>query len=185
VDGKEAGQMQLTVVDQDDGSVYVASSAKLQVQHLLLTYNYALDTQEWYKEDKLIALKSFCNDNGKKHEVLVTGQPGQLQVKVNGIDRGMLADAWTTTYWKLADARYHNKQVPLLDIENGQDRTGQLQYIGSKQLPIGEQLIACYQFRVTGAGNPIDLWFDQHHRLVRQEFVESGHKTIVQLVGKK
>ena len=33
-----------------------------------------------------------------------------------------------------------------------------------------------------GASNgPVDLWYDKYHRLVRQEFTDSGHKTIVQL----
>ena len=31
--------------------------------------------------------------------------------------------------------------------------------------------------------SPVDVWFDQYHRLVRQEFTETGHRTIVQLVA--
>ena len=185
VDGKEAGQSQLTIIEQDDGGVYVTAKAKVHVQGLLLNYAFTIDGQEWWKDGKLIGMKVLCNDNGKKCDLLVSQRAGQLMARVNGTDRLLRADVWTTSYWKLADARFHNKPVPLLAADTGQERVGQLQYLGSKQLPVGNQLVACYHFRITGAGHPVDLWFDQHHRLVRQEFTESGHKTIIQLVGKK
>jgi uncharacterized protein DUF6134 len=185
VDGKEAGNLQITTLDQDDNSVYMTASAKVQVQHLFVNYDLAIEGQEWWKDGKLIGLKALCNENGKRCDLTVSVRGEQLSVRVNGMDRLSRADLWPTSYWKLPDARFHNKPVPLLDVESGQERTGQLQYIGLKQLPIANQLVTSYHFRVTGAGNPIDLWFDQHHRLVRREFTESGHKTIVQLVGKK
>lgn len=185
VDGKEAGQSQITIVEQDDGSAYMTASARVQLNGLVVNYDLTIECQEWWKDGKLIGMKALCNDNGKKCDLLVTQQAGQLVARVNGVDRAVRPDVWTTSYWKLADARFHNKQVPLLAANTGQERVGQLQYVGSKQLPLGNQLIACYHFRVTGAEQPVDLWFDQHHRLVRQEFTRSGHKTIIQLVGKK
>ena len=185
VDGKEAGQSQMTIIEQDDGSVYLAASAKVQLKGLVVNYDFTIEGQEWWKDGKLIGMKVLCNDNGKKCDLLVSQRAGQLMARVNGTDRVLRTDVWTTSYWKLADARFHNKQVPLLAADTGQERAGQLQYVGGKQLPVGNQLVACYHFRITGAGHPVDLWFDQHHRLVRQEFTESGHKTIIQLVGKK
>ena len=185
VDGREAGQSQMTIIEQVDGSVYMTASAKVELQGLVVKYNFVIEGQDWWKDGKLIGMKASCNDNGKKCDLLVSQRDGQLQVRVNGMDRLSRPDVWTTSYWKLADARFHNKQVPILAADTGHERVGQLQYVGSKKLPIANQLVGCYHFRVTGAGNPVDLWFDQHHRLVRQEFVESGHKTIIQLVGKK
>jgi hypothetical protein len=185
VDGKEAGQSQMTIIEQNNGAVYVSANAKVQVQQLIGSYTFVIEGQEWWQGGKLIGLKAFCNDNGKKCDLLVSNAAGQLLMRVNGQDRVIRSDVWTTSYWKLADARFHNKPVPILAVDNGQERTGQLQYLGAKQLPVANQLISCYHFRITGAGSPIDLWYDQHHRLVRREFTESGHKTIVQLVGKK
>src|SRR5581483_10819714 len=92
-------------------------------------------------------------------------------------------DVWTTSYWKLADARFHNKTVPILDADSGKESTAQLQYVGTEQINIGSQPENCYHFRVVGSGNPIDLWYDRYHRLVRQDFVEQGHRTIIQLVN--
>jgi Family of unknown function (DUF6134) len=185
VDGKEAGQSQITIIEQDDGRAYMTASAKVQLKGLVVNYDFTIEGQEWWKDGKLVGMKALCNDNGKRCDLLVTQQAGQLTARVNGIDRGVHPDVWTTSYWKLADARFHNKPVPLLAANTGQERAGQLQYVGSKQLPVGNQLVACYHFRVTGGEQPVDLWFDQHHRLVRQEFTRSGHKTIIQLVGKR
>src|SRR5215510_7495509 len=155
VDGKEAGQSQITIVEQDDGRTYMTASAKVQLKGLVVNYDFSIEGQEWWKDGKLVGMKALCNDNGKRCDLLITQQAGQLTARVNGIDHGVHPDVWTTSYWKLADARFHN------------------------------QLIACYHFRVTGGEQPVDLWFDQYHRLVRQEFTRSGHKTIIQLVGKK
>ncbi len=185
VDGKEVGQSQMTIVEQADGSVHMSASAKVHVQQLVVNYSFTIEVQEWWTKGKLVALKATCNDNGKKCELLVGQRDAHLRVRVNAADRVCSPDAWTTSYWKLADARFHNKQVPLLAVDSGQELVGQLQYVGTKQLPIGNQLVACYHFRLTGAGTPVDLWYDQHHRLVRREFTESGHKTIMQLVSKK
>ncbi|MCS7046840.1 MAG: DUF6134 family protein [Gemmataceae bacterium] len=185
VDGKEVGQSRMTIVEQDDGAIFVAVKAKVEMQRLLLNYSFTIEGQEWWKEGKLIGLRSSCNNNGTKCDLLVTKRGEQLRVRVNGQDRFASPDLWTSSYWKLADARFHNKQVPILAVENGQERLGQLQYLGPKQLPCAGQLLPCFQFRVTAPNYAVELWYDQHHRLVRQEFVEAGQKTIVQLVEKK
>ena len=40
-----------------------------------------------------------------------------------------------------------------------------------------------HHFLVRGGPTPAELWFDKYHRIVRQESIEFGHKTIVQLVN--
>src|SRR5438477_4220584 len=127
VDGKDAGHSVLTIVEQDDGSAYVTASAKVDVRHLVAGYTFAIEGQEWWKDGKLIGLKSFCNDNGKRCDLLVSQRGDQLLMRVNGVERAVRNDVWTTSYWKLADARFHNKPVPLLAADNGQERVGQLQ----------------------------------------------------------
>jgi hypothetical protein len=107
----------------------------------------------------------------------------ELRVRVNGKNASaMRPDVWTSSYWKLADKKFHNNQVPILDADSGTVNNGQLQYVGTETLKVGAKAEECFRFRVTGIPVPIDLWFDRFHRLVRQEFTESGHKTIVQLL---
>jgi hypothetical protein len=184
VDGKEAGQARLTITEQEDGVCYVAANASVKLGGLF-SYNFQIDAQEWWKSGKLVGMKSFCNDNGRKCDLLASRDGAALRVRVNGTDRAVSHEPWTTSYWKLPDAKYHNRQVPLLAADTGEDRVAQLQYVGSERLTVANVPTTCYRFRVTQAGNPVDLWFDQHHRLVRQEFTESGHKTIIQLLSRR
>jgi hypothetical protein len=185
VNGKEAGQARLTITEQNDGAAYVAATASVKVPGLLSNYLFDIEAQEWWKEGQLIGLKSLCNSNGKRCELLATQNGANLRVKVNGIERGVRPEVWTSSFWKLADAKFHNKAVPILAADTGEERVAQLQYIGTERITVANLPVACFHFRLTGAGNPIDLWFDQHHRLVRQEFTESGHKTIIQLLSKR
>jgi hypothetical protein len=184
VDGKEAGQAKLTITEQEDGVCYVAASASVKLGGLF-SYSFQIDAQEWWKNGKLVGMKSLCNDNGRKCDLLASHDGAALRLRVNGMDRAVNAEPWTSSFWKLADAKYHNKQVPILAADTGEERLAQLQYVGSERLTVANVPTACYRFRVTGTANPIDLWFDQHHRLVRQEFTESGHKTIIQLISRR
>ena len=185
VDGKEAGQSKLTIIVQDDGSTDVTGSVNVNVNMLLGKYSLAIDSTEKWKEGKLVSLRTTSTENGKKTEVQATAQGDQLVVRVNGKDKNARGDNWTTSYWKLADQRFHNKAVPVLETDTGKELAGELKYIGAEKLPINGQPVECYHFRVTGIPSPIDLWYDRYHRLVRQEFVESGHRTIVNLTAVK
>jgi len=185
VDGKEAGQSRITITVEKDGTTVVTANAKVKLSQLIFNYNYSVETTERWKDGKLIGLKAKAVENGKQTEVTVTGDGNQLKIRVNGQERQGSADDWTSSFWKLADPRYHNKSVPVLDTDTGKEFTGQLQYIGTEQLTYLNQPQSCYHFRVTGGSYPIDVWFDRYHRLVRQEFIDSGHKTIVQLMGLK
>jgi hypothetical protein len=180
VDGKTAGQSRVTVVQQDDGSAYMKATASVKLQGLF-AYNFSIDAEEWWKGGKLIALKAHSEENRKRTDVAVSGDGKQLVVNVNGQARTLDPDIWTTSYWKLADARFHNNKIAILETDTGTLLAGQLQYVGTEKLTVGTALKDCYHFRVTGIPAPIDLWYDQFHRLVRQEFTESGHRTIVQL----
>lgn len=183
VDGKEVGQSSVKLVQQEDGSAYLNATVNVQVR-ALLKYTLAIKAQEWWKGGRLVGLKTSTDENGKKTEVLVAdGNNNQLKLRVNTQERLVRNDVWTSSFWKLADARYHNKQVPVLDVDTGKDYVAQLQFVGTDQLKVGADLHKCYHFRVTGGSYPIELWFDQYHRLVRQEFTERGHRTIVMLTG--
>ena len=92
-------------------------------------------------------------------------------------------DTLTSSYWKLADKRFHNNAVPILEVDSGKEFNSELKYIGTVKQKVGNDLQECYHFRVSSAPGPVDLWFDRYHRLVRQEFTESGHKTVVQLIN--
>jgi hypothetical protein len=187
VDGTASGQHHMTINRRDDGTVTMSAQANVRVKKVLITlYNYTYTGTEVWKEGKdgrLLSLTSTSNDNGKRFDVQANPDSNGLRVRVNGQERLIRADAWTTTYWKLADARFHNQAVPLLDADTGKDFNGRLNYLGAEQISVTGQVQNCYHFRVTGGPNPVDLWYDAQHRLVRQEFTEDGHRTILQLAA--
>jgi hypothetical protein len=185
VDGKEAGQSHLMIVTKDDGSHYVKGDAKVKfTHHVLLNYSYSVEAQEWWKDGRLVGMQVSAVEDGTKTDVTVSEAGGQLRMQVNKQDRGNpRPDAWPSSYWKLADKKYHNQAVPILDADTGKELTGQLQYVATEPIKVGPQAEDCYHFRITGIPVPIELWFDKYHRLVRQEFTESGHRTIVQLIS--
>jgi hypothetical protein len=71
----------------------------------------------------------------------------------------------------------------VLDADTGREFMAQLDYVATETLKFGGKAEDCYRFRVTGIPVPIELWFDKHHRLVRQEFTEQGHRTVMQVIA--
>jgi hypothetical protein len=183
VNGKEAGSSKMTIVQKDDGTTDMSATVDVKFRRVFSDYHLKITTQESWKDGRLVGMKSSSTENSKQTEVVVTLENKQLRMRVNGQERGANPDAWTSSYWKLADARFHNKQVPILEVDSGKEYTGELKFIDNQKLKVAGQLLDCYHFRVTGGPGPTDLWFDRYHRLVRQEFTELGHKTIVQLVN--
>ena len=183
VDGKDAGNSRMKLIQKADGTSYMSSTVDVKFRHLLvLDYTLKIDTQEWWKEGKLIGMKTTCAENGKKTEVTVAVDGKQLRLRVNGQERQIKPDVWTTSFWKLADARFHNKQIGILEVDTGKEFNCELKYMGADKLKVAGDFQECYHFRVSAAPGPVDLWYDRYHRMVRQEFTESGHKTIVQLI---
>ncbi|MBM3994803.1 MAG: hypothetical protein FJ303_11720 [Planctomycetes bacterium] len=184
VDGKESGSSRMVIVQKGDGTTYMSAQVDVTFKHLVvIDYKLKLETQEWWKDNRLIGLKTLSVENSKKTEVIIAADNRQLRMRVNGRESMLNPDVWASSYWKLADARFHNKQVPIVESDTGKEFTSELKYVGTEKVPIGKDLQECYRFQVTAPLGPVHLWYDKHHRLVRQEFTEQGHKTIVQLTN--
>jgi Domain of unknown function (DUF6134) len=184
IDGKPAGVSRITIVQKDDGTAYMTGSFDVKFRHLVIAeYTLKVEAQEWWKDGKLVGAKTKTNDNGKKTDVVVGLDGSNLRLSVNGVQRVIKPDMWTSSYWKLADKRFHNNAVSILETDSGKEFNCELKYLGTAKQKVGNDLQECYHFRVSSAPGPVDLWFDRYHRLVRQEFTESGHKTVVQLIN--
>jgi hypothetical protein len=176
-----AGHYHLTISRQADGTESISASANVEVRSLIGKYTYSIQSTEVWKDYKLQSLSASGSDDGKRFEVSATAESNGLRVRANGQERVTHADVWTTSYWKLAEARFHNQAIPLLDCDTGKDIGGRLTYLGIEQMNVAGQAQKCYHFRVTGPAAPVDVWYDAQHRLVRQEFTESGQHTIFHL----
>ena len=187
IDGSVRGSYRMTIHRHDDGTVSMTGQASVLVKKLGITlYRYNYSGTEWWqdgKESQLIGLKSSSDDNGSRFEVQVARHPNGLQVTVNGQKGVVRGDVWTTTYWRLAHGKFHNKNIPLLDADTGRDFNGRLDSVGTEQINIAGQNRNCRHYRVTGGPNPVDLWYDGQDRLVRQDFVEDGHRTVLRLAS--
>lgn len=181
IDGKRAGDYQLVIIKQDDGSVVIGADANARVSFLIKTYTYKYHGTEVWKDGRLVRLDSTSNDDGKAFRVAVEPYGKQLHVTVNGQTHATRFDVWTTTYWHLANAGFRNQTVPLLDADTGKDLRGVLRFVGNEARTINGQDQACTHWRVNGDVT-VDLWYDAQERVVRQEMVEDGHRTILDLV---
>lgn len=185
VNGKESGHCTMTISDSDDGKAFMKAVIEVKVPGIFFPYAYSAEIQEWWLKDRLTNVISLSTENGKKTAVSAKASADKIIVSVNGESRAVSWEAWSAGFWKLADRRFHNKEVPILEPDTGKDYLGKLQFVGNEKQKINGELEDCYHFRVTGIPATTDLWFDRHHRLVRQEFTDSGQKTIIQLMKRK
>ncbi len=181
IDGKRAGDFTLSVVPQADGTTTVSARARVRISYLVYRYVYTLDDTEIWKNGTLQRLQSTCNDDGKRYTVSAYPEGVNLKVNVNGRAYVTRPDLWTSTYWHLPDARFRNQAVPLLDSDTGRAVLGSLHFLGMTPVSVAGQLKNCAHYQVRGLV-PADLWFDEQERLVRQEGVEDGHRTLLELV---
>jgi hypothetical protein len=183
VDGKPAGNYQMTIAQQDDGSTTVSGQADVRVTFAFFTtYTYTYRGKETWKDGRLQRLESNTNDNGKRFNVLAVAEGNGLRVTVNGQQRVSRPDVWTTSYWRLPDSERKSREVALLDADTAKDIPGKLEYIETKPITVAGQLVQCAHYRV-GGGVQVELWYDGKDRLVREESIEEGHRTVLDLTS--
>jgi hypothetical protein len=181
VDGKPAGDYHVTIQPQDNGAVTMALQSEVRVKVLGVTwYSYTYRGREVWKDGRLLRLDSNGQENGKPFAVSAVPDGSGLRVTCNGQAHAAAANVWTMTYWQLPPAPARDQPLPLLGGHNGQVVDGRLQYLGTERLNVAGQEQACGHYRVTGS-TPHDLWYDAQERVVRQEGVVDGHKTVLEL----
>jgi hypothetical protein len=181
VDGKPAGEYHLTLHRQEDGLTQVSGDTDVDIRILLIRYTYHYRGREVWKNGRLQSFASTCNDNGKHYEVSAVAEEAGLRVRVNGQERMARPETWLTSYWTLPDAKVREGVVPLLDADNGRELDCRIQHVGTMQMPIAGQVQNVNHYRLTGKVQ-VDLWYDGADRLVRQEWMEEGHRTLLELV---
>lgn len=183
VDAKKAGDVHMTINRQDDATTSVACDTDVSIGAIITLYKYSYRGRELWKDGQLQRFESKCNDNGKEFIVSATAAADGLHVKVNDVEHTAPADVWLTSYWTQPDAKLKDQTVPLLDADSGRDLEAKVQFLGPEKYgPAGQQQTVQH-VRLTGKSVGIDLWYDDGRRLVREEWVEDGHRTVVSLSG--
>jgi len=184
VDGSQAGSYSMSITDHDDGSQTMDASASVRVSFLagLKTYRYNYQGTEIWKAGLLVHFSSTCNDDGKDFSVSANPDGGNLRLRVNGRERIVRPDIWLSTYWHLADPKFRNQGVPLVDADTGKDLAAQLHYLGTRQLSVAGKAQNCAHYQVTGEVQA-ELWYDAQERLIGLKSVSDGHRYELVLTG--
>ena len=176
VDGKAAGHYQVRVADKD-GLTECRVTARVEVKALIGTYRYSLDSQETWKDGKLTGLRSTCNDDGTRHDVTLTGDGTTATLRADGKTVRGGGAVWPTTYWRLPPAA---GALTLIDSDTGKLIPAKLEQVGADKVRVLGAERAATRYRLTG-GVDVTLWYDAGGRLIRESFVESGHRTVFEL----
>jgi Family of unknown function (DUF6134) len=181
IDGKPAGTYQMMIRQEADGASVLTCQAHAKVKFGFVTmYRYSYLGTETWKDGRLVRLDSTTNDNGEQYAIVAEAQADGMRLKVNGKERTVAGNVWTTTYWRLPDPVRANVRLALLDPDSGKVSAGQLELIDEGQMEVGGNRIPCKHYRVSGDVK-VELWFDAGQRLLRQDSVEDGHRTVLRL----
>ncbi len=181
VDGKPSGQYTFTIVKGDGGAVSVTCDAHVKVKVLGVTaYHYDFEAVEEWKEGRLQSLRAHCDDDGKKFDVTAAAGERGLVVKVNGREKTVASDTYLTSACVLPAAGRRDGDIPLVEADNGDEIRGKIQPISSGPMTVCGESVNVNRYRLKCAALH-DVWYDGSDRLVRREWTESGHKTVLEL----
>jgi hypothetical protein len=180
VDKEPAGEYQMTIQDKD-GSVTMTCNAKIKVtKYMVYTYKYTYQGTEVWKDNQLQQFSSTCDDDGKKYAVTAKRKGKALALRMGSKESEASASAWLTTYWHLPDAKLRAGKLTLIDADTGKLLAAKLEKMGSEKIKAGSSNIVCNHYRLTGDVK-VDLWYDSQDRLIREEFDEDGHHTVLSM----
>ncbi len=185
VDGKPSGKYTMTITKDDDGLVTMKCEAAVKVKVLGVTgYSYVYGGVEIWRDGRLVALQSNCNDDGKQFKVRADRDGDNLKVTVNGQGKKVRGDVWLTTAWFLPEAKFRSGPVPLMEADDAKEFNGTMRPVSAGTMNVAGQAMTCSRYLLMSSG-PHDLWYDESERMVRQEWTESGHKTVMELTRVK
>jgi Domain of unknown function (DUF6134) len=179
VEGKAAGKFQVRIADKD-GATECRVAARVEVKTLVGTYRYSLESQEVWRDGQLVGLRTVADDDGTKHDVTLTTDGGVATLRADGKETKGRGAVWPTTYWRLPPAAEKGGPVMLLDSDTGKLIPAKLEQVGADKVRILGKEQAATKYRLSG-GVDVTLWYDAGGRLVRESFVESGHRTVLEL----
>ncbi len=186
VDGKPAGAAHMTFHQKDDGSTTVNCETDVKVKFLVFSYKYTYRGREVWKGGRLQSFTSSCTDDGKDFRVSATAEDDKVRLRINAAgqpeERVVAGDVWLSSYWRQPDAKVVDKTIPIVDADNGRDLSSKVVNVGMEQLTVAGQEQQVHHYRLEGKTSA-DLWYDSANRLVKQDWVEQKHRTVVELVG--
>jgi hypothetical protein len=181
VDGKKAGDYQMHIQRGADGTLTFSAQSEVRVTILAIpVYTYSYRAREVWKGGRLQSFESSGKEKSKEFNIRASLDGSALRVVANGQERRTRPDVWMTSCWQLPEARFRNNAVPLLGCDTGADLQGRLEFVAKEQIEIAGQTMSCAHYRVT-KDVVHDVWYDAQERMVRDEWLSSGHRTVVEM----
>jgi hypothetical protein len=202
VDGKPRGKCTMQIRRREDGTNTVRINSALSFNFVVYDYRYSSAGTEVWKEGRLVALENKADYNGTRYHVKANATDKGLRVAVNEKTSQIDSDVWATSYWHLPEhlvqtdpadgkgvvpaggTRTERKPsavaIALLDSDKGVKLRGEMKRVGEETIKVAGKKTTCTHYRIRGDVE-VDLWYDADRRLARQESVDSGHKTVLEL----
>jgi hypothetical protein len=204
VDGKERGKCTMRIDRLDNGVDRLRVESQIRFNLAVYQYRYASTATEIWDEGRLVELESASDYNGTRYSVKAGVNGKALRVTVNGKGSQADLDTWVTSYWQLPErldiaekaeadrvvsidgrstgAKPKPQRITLLDSDRGRVLRGELFYVGDETISVAGKRRAVKHYRVVGDAQA-HLWYDAGLRLVRQESIDQGHETSLELVS--
>lgn len=181
VDGRPRGTQTMVISRRSDGSETMRGEIEVNMNFVVYRYRYASSGTEVWKDGRLVELANEADYNGDKYVVQASASDQALHYEVNGEAQKAPIDVWAASYWREPQADRIGQKVKLLDADKGRQLTATLERVGRESLTIEETAVKTTRYRLRGDVE-VDVWYDASGLIVRQESVESGHKTMLEVL---
>lgn len=163
LDGKPIGQHRFSVSGEGDERK-VVSEASFAVKFLGITaYRYRHKATEEWRDNCLTAMNATTDDDGKSE-----------QVRADRNDALLKGCVMSFAYWNPAI----QNQTRLLNAQTGKLETVQVKRIGSGPIEVRGKPVEATEFRITGAGNPIAVWYSAQGEWVGLDSTVAGGRKL-------
>lgn len=182
VDGKPQGSHRLRIAEGDRQATTVRVDAEVKIDFLVYTYAYVIHAEESWKDGRLRQTTARIEDGAKRAKISATVGVKGTELNFNGQARTGRAAVLSSIFWSLPPEDVRPQAFVLLDVDTGELREARLEQRERASVKTAGSTIECTHYRVSG-GAQADLWFDAAGRLVRQESIEDGHRTVLSLTA--
>jgi hypothetical protein len=180
VDGQPQGTHRLRIADGERGETVVRVDAEVRIDFLVYAYVYAIQAEEAWKDGRLSRTSARIEDGSTRTRISGTIDSKGSKLNFNGKARTGRAAALSSIFWSLPAENIRKQPFVLLDVDTGELREARLEQRERGSVKAGDSNVDCTHYRISG-GAQADLWFDAAGRLVRQESIEDGHRTVLSL----
>ena len=155
LDGKPIGEHRFRLETAGEER-QLDSDANFTVKILGITaYRYRHHARETWRGDCLAALEASTDDDGKASRVQAERQGDALQVDTGAAKQALPGCVMSFAYWNPA----LRSQSRLLNAQTGKLETVQVQPLGHAPVEVHGQPVDASGYRISGAGQPIDVWY--------------------------